>query len=257
MSIPHHHQSPLDFSKKILENTLDVYFSFPMQKNEIVILTVGLIFAVLVGALTFYLQKMPSATETPLDNKQERKETKEPPKTPDQPQEETYQTALPQKGDLVAEIATTMGTIKIKLFPADAPKTVENFRLLAEKGYYDGLIFHRVINDFMIQGGDPTGTGMGGESAWGGSFDDEFSPKLQNIRGALSMANSGPNTNGSQFFIVQKQGGTSWLNGKHSVFGQVYEGMDIVDAIAAVDADRNDKPLQDVKMNTVKVFTLE
>ncbi|MEE0897523.1 MAG: peptidylprolyl isomerase, partial [Acutalibacteraceae bacterium] len=106
-------------------------------------------------------------------------------------------------GDTLATIKTNMGEIKVKLFPEGAPKTVENFTTHAKKGYYNGLIFHRVIKDFMIQGGDPTGTGMGGESIWGDSFEDEFDVKLHNIKGALSMANAGPNTNGSQFFIVQ------------------------------------------------------
>ena len=106
-------------------------------------------------------------------------------------------------GEVLVEMNTTMGSIKIKLFPEQAPKTVENFLGHAKSGYYNGIIFHRVIPNFMVQGGDPTGTGMGGESIWGGSFEDEFSPELLNIRGALSMANAGPGTNGSQFFIVQ------------------------------------------------------
>ena len=172
----------------------------------------------------------------------------------------------PKAGDQIAIFKTSMGDISVKLFPEEAPKTVENFVTHAKNGYYDGLIFHRVIDNFMIQGGDPTGTGMGGESIWGGSFKDEFSPKLHNLRGALSMANAGPNTNGSQFFIVQAKevpsdlieqmeqmseesyptdcirayeelGGTPWLDYKHSVFGQVYDGMDVVDAIAKVKAD--------------------
>ncbi len=163
------------------------------------------------------------------------------------------QTALPEKGDQIAVIKTNMGTIKIRLFPTKVPKTVENFVGLIEKGYYNGIIFHRVIPDFMIQGGDPTGTGTGGESLWGGKFEDEFHPNLKNLRGALSMANSGPNTNGSQFFIVQKKGGTDWLDGKHSVFGQVFGGMDIVDAIANVNRDANNKPLEDVVMEKVTV----
>ena len=173
-----------------------------------------------------------------------------------------------------------MGEIKIKLFPEFAPKTVENFTTHAKNGYYDGLIFHRVIKDFMIQGGDPTGTGRGGESIWGRSFQDEFTGELHNLRGALSMANAGPNTNGSQFFIVQAKnvpddlldqmrsaredlfptecieayeevGGTPWLDFRHSVFGQVYEGMDVVDAIANVTSDFDDKPLNDVVIETI------
>jgi len=165
------------------------------------------------------------------------------------------QTAMPEKGEQIVVMETSKGTIKIKLFPKLAPKTVENFIGLAGKGYYNGILFHRVIPDFMIQGGDPTGTGSGGESLWGGKFEDEFNPNLHNIRGALSMANAGPGTNGSQFFIVQKEGGTSWLDGKHSVFGQVFEGMDVVDTIAKVSRDAMDKPMEDVVMEKVAVET--
>jgi cyclophilin family peptidyl-prolyl cis-trans isomerase len=166
------------------------------------------------------------------------------------------QTAGPEAGDKVAVIETTLGTIKIRLFPEKAPKTVENFVGLIEKGYYDGIIFHRVIPDFMIQGGDPTGTGRGGESLWGGKFEDEFSPDVKNIRGALSMANSGPNTNGSQFFIVQAEA-TPWLNGLHTVFGQVYEGMEVVDAIATAERGPGDKPVKDIVMKKVTVEVIE
>ena len=168
---------------------------------------------------------------------------------------ETFdQTALPEKGEQIVVMETTFGTIKIKLFPIKAPKTVENFVGLVDKGYYDGIIFHRVIPDFMIQGGDPTGTGTGGESLWGGKFEDEFHPDLKNIRGALSMANAGPNTNGSQFFIVHAEA-TPWLDGHHSVFGQVFEGMDMVDKIVNVDRDSRDKPLEDVVMEKVRLGT--
>ena len=171
---------------------------------------------------------------------------------------ETFdQTAMPEAGEQIVVMETSMGTIKLRLFPEYAPKTVENFVGLIDKGYYDGLIFHRVIPDFMIQGGDPEGTGRGGESLWGGKFEDEFSPNLKNLRGALSMANAGPDTNGSQFFIVQKQGGTPWLNDRHTVFGQVIEGMDVVDAIANVERDAADKPLTDVTMTKVTVTPYE
>ncbi|GLC90509.1 peptidylprolyl isomerase [Lysinibacillus piscis] len=185
-----------------------------------------------------------------------------------------------QAGEVLVEMKTTAGPIKIKLFPEHAPKTVENFLGHAKSGYYDGIIFHRVIQDFMIQGGDPTGTGMGGESIWGDSFEDEFSENLFNLRGALSMANAGPNTNGSQFFIVQmkhlpsdmlrqlqgagfpdeiieayaQNGGTPWLDHKHTVFGHVVEGMDIVDKIADVEKDYRDKPLEDVKIESITIF---
>lgn len=164
------------------------------------------------------------------------------------------QTAMPKKGEQIVVMETSKGTIKIRLFPEFAPKTVENFVGLIEKGYYNGIIFHRVISNFMIQGGDPTGTGTGGESLWGGTFADEFNPNVKNIRGALSMANAGPNTNGSQFFIVQAPS-TPWLDGKHSVFGQVFEGLEVVDAIVNVEKDAMDKPLKEVKMTKVAVET--
>jgi peptidyl-prolyl cis-trans isomerase B (cyclophilin B) len=177
-----------------------------------------------------------------------------------------------------ATIKTNFGDIKVQLFPEQAPKSVENFVGLAKKGYYDGIIFHRVIPEFMIQGGDPTGTGMGGESLWGKSFEDEFSQEVFNMRGALSMANAGPNTNGSQFFIVQKpqldagmadqmkqagypeevvtaygNGGTPWLDFHHTVFGAVSDGMDIVDAIATTATGAQDKPVKDVVIETVTI----
>lgn len=169
--------------------------------------------------------------------------------------EDFDQSAMPEEGEQIVVMETTKGTIKIKLFPELVPKTVENFIGLIDKEYYDGIIFHRVIPDFMIQGGDPLGTGTGGESLWGGKFEDEFNPNLHNIYGALSMANAGPNTNGSQFFIVQKEDGTSWLDNHHTVFGQVFEGMDIVNEIANVERDGADKPLEDVVMEKVTVET--
>lgn len=193
------------------------------------------------------------------------------------------QTQAPASGEEVAVIKTSKGDIFVRLFPEHAPKAVENFKTYAKNGYYDGLIFHRVINDFMIQGGDPTGSGMGGESIWGKSFEDEFTPELHNLRGALSMANAGPNTNGSQFFIVQAKqvsddmldqletapeelfptecvreyealGGTPWLDYKHTVFGQVYDGMDVVDDIAGVKVDFfKNKPVEDVVIETIEI----
>lgn len=166
---------------------------------------------------------------------------------------DSQQTRCPAVGDTVAKIATNRGDVWLRLFNAETPKTVENFVGLSERGYYDDLIFHRVIPDFMIQGGDPTGTGTGGASIWGGKFIDEFGGGLSNLRGALSMANAGPNTNGSQFFIVQAPDGTPFLDGRHTVFGQVFAGMKIVDEIAGVDRDAEDKPKEDVTMN-VEVF---
>jgi peptidyl-prolyl cis-trans isomerase B (cyclophilin B) len=190
-----------------------------------------------------------------------------------------YQFIPVKDEDTKAIIKTNMGDIKIKLFPDKAPKAVENFITHAKNGYYDNVIFHRVIKDFMIQGGDPLGNGTGGESILGQPFEDEPNPDLLNYRGALSMANAGPNTNGSQFFIVQKKemsaddivfldqsvypkeiikiykekGGTPWLDFRHTVFGQVYEGMDVVDKIAAVNTDGKDKPLEDVIILSIEV----
>lgn len=233
-----------------------------------------------------------------------------------------FQTEMPAVGEQVAILHTSMGDISLRFFPEAAPKAVENFLTHAKNGYYDGLTFHRVMNDFMIQGGDPNGTGTGGESIWGKSFEDEFDQKLMNLRGALSMANSGVNTNGSQFFINQakpdgktaaelketydydaiiaqycarynmtaedveaalkaqggitpdsrlvpdavwelyaKVGGNIHLDGAwrqsggHTVFGQVYAGMDVVDAIAAVAVDGNSKPQQPITIQTIEVTT--
>ena len=152
----------------------------------------------------------------------------------------------------VAVIKTNMGTIELELFANKAVKTVQNFVGLANKGYYNGIIFHRVIDNFMIQGGDPTGTGMGGESLWGNSFEDEVNTGLKHgSEGILSMANSGPNTNGSQFFITLKA--TPWLDGKHTVFGKVIKGIDVVKAIGKVKTGKNDKPLNKVVMENVTI----
>jgi peptidyl-prolyl cis-trans isomerase B (cyclophilin B) len=156
------------------------------------------------------------------------------------------QTALPKEGEEIAVITTEKGDIKIRFFPEQAPKAVENFITHAKDGYYDGLIFHRVINGFMIQGGDPNGTGMGGESIWGSPFEDEFSSDLQNIRGSLSMANAGPSTNGSQFFINQVP--NLFLDNRHTVFGQVYEGIDVIDEIASVQTNDSDAPVDSITM---------
>ena len=152
---------------------------------------------------------------------------------------------------MTATIKTTKGDIEIELFKKDAPKTVENFQKLADKGYYDGIIFHRVIQDFMIQTGDPTGTGTGGESAFGKDFEDEDNDHKMEP-GVIAMANRGPNTNGSQFFIVTEKR-QAHLEGRHTIFGKVTKGMDVVKAIAAVEVDGNDKPRTEVKMEKVTV----
>ena len=189
------------------------------------------------------------------------------------------QTAKPEQGETIAIMhIKNYGDIKIKFFKNVAPKAVENFITHSKNGYYNGLTFHRVINDFMIQGGDPTGTGAGGESIWGKKFEDEFSYTLLPYRGALCMANSGTNTNGSQFFIEQAKyneetykmfegsnpeklleaykiySGSLHLFGKHTVFGQVYEGMDVVDKIAATQTDSNDKPVNDVVIESIEII---
>ncbi len=246
-----------------------------------------------------------------------------------------FQLYVPNEGDTIAVMHTNMGDISIRLFPEAAPKAVENFITLAKNGYYNGLIFHRVIQDFMIQGGDPKGDGTGGESCWGKDFEDEFNAKLMNLRGSLAMANAGPGTNGSQFFINQggpsgktaeemkalysyesmyrnmvntynqymqiygeqfaavyptiesfieanggispdarlvpdevwelyaEHGGNIHLDGAwraiggHTVFGQVYSGMDVVDAIAGVKTGTNDKPETDVIIESIEITTYE
>ena len=231
-----------------------------------------------------------------------------------------FQLEMPTAGETIAIMHTSMGDISIRLFPEAAPKAVENFITHAQEGYYDGVIFHRVIEDFMIQGGDPEGTGRGGKSIYeGGTFEDEFDAKLMNLRYSLAKANAGPNTNGSQFFINQappeefaasveaakqgyerykdnfkswkqyyasslsrvaqvdgdaipdevfdlysRQGGNLYLDGAwrtdgkgHTVFGQVFAGMDVVDAIAAVQVDTNDKPVEDVVINSIEIVEYE
>ena len=147
-----------------------------------------------------------------------------------------------------ATLQTNQGTIGIELFDEDAPKTVANFKKLAGEGFYDGVIFHRIIKDFMIQGGDPTGTGTGGP---GYQFEDEINDHMI-VRGTLAMANAGPNTNGSQFFIVTAPA-TPWLDGKHTVFGCVTEGMDVVDKMESAETDHHDKPKNDIKIESIEL----
>jgi cyclophilin family peptidyl-prolyl cis-trans isomerase len=154
-----------------------------------------------------------------------------------------------------AAIQTNLGTIKVELLESDAPKTTENFITLAQGGYYDGVIFHRVIKGFMIQGGDPTGTGRGGESAWGGRFNDEIESSSALYqrgykKGTVAMANAGPNTNGSQFFIMHAD---YPLPPSYTIFGRVTDGLDVVDVIATTQTDRSDKPVSEVKMEVVTI----
>lgn len=218
-----------------------------------------------------------------------------------------YQLEKPKNGEEIAVVSTTKGSFKIRFFPEAAPKAVENFKSLSKNGYYDNLTFHRVIKDFMIQGGDPSGNGTGGESVWKKDFEDEFSEHLFNITGALSMANRGPNTNGSQFFInnqnpenfggwenfeqayqiykknpanftqhyggtldmskvtneikelYAKNGGNPHLDGYyntskhgHTVFGQVFEGMETIDKISDCETDSVQKPLEDIRIESIK-----
>lgn len=213
------------------------------------------------------------------------------------------QAQMPEEGEEIAVITTSEGVVKMRFFPEEAPKAVENFKTLAKEGYYDGLTFHRVIEDFMVQTGDPKGDGTGGESCWGEDFETEVSEKLHFYRGAVAMANAGPDTNGSQFFIVQQktvmedalkaiedainnndeevgvtltdgnyytlsqlypeevlnyyreQGGSAHLeyvfgNG-YSIFGQVFEGLEAVDAIAAAETDEKDKPVKDITIESI------
>ncbi len=227
-----------------------------------------------------------------------------------------WQTAMPSVGEEIAIMHTSFGDIYLRFFPEQAPKAVENFKTLSQEGYYNGVLFHRVIKDFMVQGGDPDGTGQGGESCWGGTFEDEFDPSLGNLRGSLSMANAGPGTNGRQFFINQatpeasvipqarmyyeanreslanyatfeaffasqmgldpakvtadvlavyeEYGGNIHLDGPlrtdgagHTVFGQVFKGMDVVDSMAAVQTTEQDFPLEYMAIQSIEWTTYQ
>lgn len=224
---------------------------------------------------------------------------------------EILQAQMPAEGEEIAVLTTSAGVVKMRFFPEEAPKAVENFKTLAKEGYYDGLLFHRVIEDFMVQTGDPNGDGTGGESCWGEAFEDEISAKLHFYRGAVAMANRGANTNGSQFFIVQQQsvmeqalealqdardnneeelgitltdgnyytfsqlfpdevlqyyrdqGGAAHLEyvfgAPYTIFAQVFEGMDVIDAIAAAETDSNDKPVEDITIESItfEAYTAE
>lgn len=211
-------------------------------------------------------------TESKTKPKENKTETK---------QEVSVQDTTTIKGETLATLhIKDYGDITVKFFKPEAPKAVENFITHAKDGYYDGTIFHRVIADFMIQGGDPGGDGLGGESIWGEAFEDEFAENLLPIRGALCMANAGANTNGSQFFIVQtketyeeyfedfelteeqktkflENGGTPWLTNAHTVFGHVVSGMDVVDKIAATETGANDMPVEDIIIESISISEAE
>lgn len=240
------------------------------MKNKKVIGLIAVIIIVILGGIGFFFYHQ--NTKTANDSESSSSSS------------ETTNVALPQlnsqvsKKEAVVELQTTKGNIKIKLFPEYAPKAVKNFITHSKKGYYNNTLFHRVINEFMIQGGDPKGDGTGGESIYGKPFGTEISKSLYHIRGALAMAQtSEPNSIGSQFYIVQnnedvstsadikdgtpskildtyKKGGTPSLDGTYTVFGQVIEGMDVVDKIAAVEVNSGDKPTKDVKVKTIKVI---
>lgn len=241
-----------------------------MKKHKLFLtaLLVGIMMSVSVlgGCGSSEESNQPGASQAPGSNENAIKST------------DTDQLAEPQKGEQVATFhIKNYGDITVRLFDKEAPKAVENFVTHAKDGYYNGVIFHRVINDFMIQGGDPTGTGRGGESIWGTAFEDEFAENLMPIRGSLCMANAGADTNGSQFFIVQTEnkdvnyastsltetqekmfkenGGTPHLVYAHTVFGQVVEGMDVVDKIAAAQTDGDDRPTEDVVIESIDVTT--
>ena len=161
--------------------------------------------------------------------------------------EERTPADMPKSLAPVIVFETNQGNIEIKLFPDVAPKACQNIIGLIEKNYYNGVVFHRVIKGFMVQGGDPTGTGRGGESVWGGKFEDEFRPEVKfDRKGILAMANAGPSTNGSQFFITTAA--TPWLNMKHTIFGEVIKGMDVVTKIENTDVDGSDRPMEDQKI---------
>lgn len=257
--------SRLRKEKKILEK----YGELPKEPVKIawgkVVATILVVTLCILGAKDLYSRSVPKIAGW-LASRGQTAATPQPSQSTDQEQQQ-----------MTATISTNQGDIKLELFAKDAPKTVENFKKLAEKNYYEGVIFHRVIEDFMIQGGDPTGTGTGGESAFGGKFEDEINAKslglsddairrnegrgykyrtdLQSHKmeaGVIAMANAGPNTNGSQFFIVHNAA-QPHLDGLHTVFGKVTEGMDVVNKIASTEVDGSDKPISEVKINKVTI----
>ena len=221
------------------------------KKSNIIILIVVLV--IIIGTIAFAVTKTKKGSETSNSanlNLEESNQMKKP-----QNKETTPTDANTLYGDNIkVTIETSKGNITIELFSSDAPKTVGNFVKLAQEGFYDGVIFHRVISGFMIQGGDPTGTGRGGP---GYTFEDELHPETQSyqqgyVRGTLAMANAGPNTNGSQFFIMHQD---YPLPRNYTIFGRVLEGMETVDAIAAVPTDQSDKPKETITINSISIST--
>jgi len=264
--------------------------------------------ALLVGAAGCAVPPTPAPAQQPNSEPPAQQQSEPETQTQAAPPAPSPQLEEVSPGDKIAIIHTNHGEIWVRLFPELVPNGVENFATHAQNGFYDGLIFHRVIEDFMIQGGCPYGTGMGGESIWGGRFDDEFNPALRHITGALAYANSGPNTNGSQFYIVNRseltpgeiadfefaiemqdepligpdgpftdeegniityadiiaadlaqayidRGGTLHLDGMHTVFGQVFRGMDVVNSISNTETGPGDRPVEDVIINTIEITT--
>jgi cyclophilin family peptidyl-prolyl cis-trans isomerase len=246
-------------------------------KDFVTLIIVGIIIIALLFGLTLLIKNKPGSDEVTSDNKtveenlnntsidnqgfeqraqlQQNKNPQTTTGTKQSTQSAKTQTKsappmqLQQNINYSAEINTSMGMIIVDLYEKETPITVNNFVFLAKSGFYDGLIFHRVINDFMIQGGDPLGTGTGGP---GYSFQDEINDKKL-VKGSLAMANSGPNTNGSQFFIVTKES-TPWLDGKHTNFGEVLQGMDVVDKIQKVQTGAGNRPLENVVIESIKIY---
>lgn len=226
------------------------------MKNPITVTIVGIVVLLLV--LGFAATR--SSDKKEAKPKNEVVEQQEITNTTGEPEGSVTQTATPSSGEQVATIKTSLGDIKVRLFPKLAPETVKNFTELTKQGKYNGVIFHRVIPDFMIQTGDfqnKDGTGGYSYKGPGTTIEDEFHPDLKNIKGAISMANSGPNTNGSQFFIVVADAGTPHLDSKHSVFGQVYEGQDVADKISMVETESEGEASVPVDPPIIENITIE
>lgn len=240
------------------------------MKKRILALLLGLVLAFSLVACGSK-EEAEEATEAQMESDYKKVEISEPSKID--------QVGAPEKGETIAVIEVKdYGKLYLKFFKQEAPLAVENFLTLAANGYYDGIVFHRVINNFMIQGGDPTATGAGGESMWGEPFKNEYTDILLPLRGTMAMANSGPDTNGSQFFIIQNKnatpdtygyqeysdeqkkmfdeyGGYPFLADDYTIFGQLYDGWDVLDAIAETETDEQDRPVEDVVIKKITVTT--